>query len=179
MRSLIRISVVVLFCIGVAAGAVTWLLDLAPRASRQAGRPRLSDEPGGAPGRNLEITGSADGQKRAVVYDIILDKFEDGGYTTASKFMAPIRDLGSLQELREAVRGRGRRGISAVRAQVRPASGSTLRRRMSRSSRSFRSSSRSAFCTCTRASSSRPPHGSRRRSKPARHPTCPPRSGTG
>ena len=31
--------------------------------------------------------------------------------------MAPIRDLGSLQELREAVRGRGRRGISQVRAQ--------------------------------------------------------------
>ena len=52
---------------------------------------------------------------------------------------------------------------------------STPRRPMSRSSRSFRSSSRSAFCTCTRASSSRPPPGSRRRLKPAGHPTCPPR----
>ena len=31
--------------------------------------------------------------------------------------MAPIRDLGSLQELRESVRGRGRRGISALKAQ--------------------------------------------------------------
>ena len=31
--------------------------------------------------------------------------------------MAPIRDRGSLPELREAVRGRGRRGISALRAQ--------------------------------------------------------------
>ncbi len=118
MRSLIRVSLIVLFCIGVAAGAVIWVLDLAPGASRQAGRPRHSNEPGETPGRSLETAVSAGAQKRSVVYDIILDKFEDGGYATAIQFMAPIRDLGSLQELREAVRGRGRRGISTVRAQL-------------------------------------------------------------
>ena len=37
-------------------------------------------------------------------------------YSTASPFTGPIRDPGSLQELREAVRGRGRRGIAALRA---------------------------------------------------------------
>ncbi len=115
---LIRVSLVVMFCVGAAAGAVVWLLDLAPGTSRHAGRPRQSNEPGRTPGRSLETSGSLEVQKKAAVYDIVFDKFEDGGYTTATQFMAPIRDLGSLQELREAVRGRGRRGISTVRAQL-------------------------------------------------------------
>jgi hypothetical protein len=49
------------------------------------------------------------------VYDLIEDRFEDGGYKTAMAFAAPIRDLTSLQQLRESVRGRGRRGISELR----------------------------------------------------------------
>jgi hypothetical protein len=44
-------------------------------------------------------------------------KFEDGGYNTAIRFMAPLKDAASLQELREVVRGRGRRGISVLRSQ--------------------------------------------------------------
>jgi hypothetical protein len=57
---------------------------------------------------------SAPGQPAS--YDIVLNKFEDGGYETAAQFMAPLKAGGSLQELREAVRGRGRRAITALRA---------------------------------------------------------------
>jgi tetratricopeptide (TPR) repeat protein len=118
MRTLIRVFLIVLFCVGVAVGVVLWLVDLAPRTSRQAGRPLRSNEPREASQRNLDVVGSTDAQKRSVVYDIILDGFEDGGYKTATQFMIPIRNLASLQELREAVRGRGRRGISTQRAQL-------------------------------------------------------------
>ena len=54
--------------------------------------------------------------RHPAVFDIVLDKFEDGGYDAAVRFTAPIRDPESLQELRESVRGRGRRGIRDLKA---------------------------------------------------------------
>jgi tetratricopeptide (TPR) repeat protein len=117
MRSLLRILLVGLFCVGVAAGAVTWLLKLAPVGWRQAERPRKTSEGIGAGRGATQASQSADGQKRTGVYYIAQDTFEDGGFSAAFRFQAPIRDLGSLDELREAVRGRGRRGISALKGQ--------------------------------------------------------------
>ncbi len=49
------------------------------------------------------------------MFDVIPSRFEDGGYETAVRFAAPIHDPTSLQELRESVRGRGRRGIAALK----------------------------------------------------------------
>jgi hypothetical protein len=107
-----------LFCLGVAAVAAIWLLNLPPRARRQTERPRPagaaseSGTGGGGPSQ------APDAQKQVGTYLVALDTFEDGGYGIAIRYMAPIRDVGSLDELREAVRGRGRRGITAVRAQL-------------------------------------------------------------
>jgi len=117
MRSLLRNLLVGLFCVGVAAGAVTWLLNLAPGAWRPAERPRRTSAGTGAGRGGRQASQAADEQKRASVYFIALDTFEDGGFSTAFRFQAPIHDLGSLDELREAVRGRGRRGISALKGQ--------------------------------------------------------------
>src|SRR5262249_22737410 len=55
----------------------------------------------------------ADGPPR---FDVIAKEFEDGGFSTASRYTGAIHDPRSLQELREAIRGRGRRGIAALRA---------------------------------------------------------------
>jgi hypothetical protein len=117
MRSLIRVVVAGLVCSCVAGGAVFWLSNVsrvtrapADRTVRASPVPETARDVREAPG-----TGTSGG--RQVVYDLIFDKFEDGGYATAVQFMAPIRDAGSLQEIREAVRGRGRRGITAIRAQ--------------------------------------------------------------
>ena len=65
----------------------------------------------------MRRAGVADTPKRPVVFNIILERFEDGGYGTAFRSMAAIHDRGSLQELRDAVRERGSRGISALRAE--------------------------------------------------------------
>ena len=117
MRRLIRISLALLFCVGIAACAVAWLLDLVPPAFRggaDRAKHRISQN---ETANGAEATwAGATAKRSANVYEIVLDKFEDGGYDTAVRFMAPIRDLGSLEELRESVRGRGRRALSALRA---------------------------------------------------------------
>jgi FG-GAP-like repeat/ASPIC and UnbV len=113
MRSLIRVFLGGLLCVGVAAVAVVWLLNLGSGASRP---PRRQGTATTSSGTGREASASTEPKGRPVVYDIVREKFEDGGYNTALGFMAPIRDLGSLQELRESVRGRGRRGTSALRA---------------------------------------------------------------
>jgi hypothetical protein len=117
MRSLIRVFLAILFSVGIAVGAVIWILDLTPAAWWGVKRPGRSSGAHGTQRGGQQTPGPTPKQERPSVFDIVLDKFEDGGYQAATRHMAPIRDLGSLQELREAVRGRGRRGISQVRAQ--------------------------------------------------------------
>jgi FG-GAP-like repeat/ASPIC and UnbV len=117
MRSLIRVFLAILFCVGMAAGAVIWLLDLSPAAWRWTERPGRSSERRAAVRGGQQTLLPNQALEWPEVFDIILEKFEDGGYKTASAHMAPIRDFLSLQELREAVRGRGRRAISQVRSQ--------------------------------------------------------------
>ncbi len=117
MRKLIRVLLAGLLCTAVAAGAVIWLLKLGSMSRTQPERGQRANN-GSEPERaDRDATQKAKAHPRPDVYDIIFDKFEDGGYGTAVRFMAPIRDLGSLQELRESVRGRGRRGIAALRAE--------------------------------------------------------------
>ena len=117
MRSLIRGLLVFLCCVGLAAGVVIWLLDLAPAAWRHTERPDRSRSAGAAERAAQGSVSPTPVPERSNVFDIVLETFEDGGYRVANRHMAPIRDLGSLQELREAVRGRGRRGISKLRSQ--------------------------------------------------------------
>ncbi len=117
MRSPSRILLAGLFCGGVAAGVLTWRLNL-PRASeRQAERPRRTSAGkeagrGGRAGSPRSVRG-----KEIEGYFLAYQPFEDGGFSVAYRHMAPIRDVGSLDELREAVRGRGRSAISALRAE--------------------------------------------------------------
>jgi hypothetical protein len=118
MRDLLKSVLAAMFCLGIAAGVVTILVrpellpgrpgDRASHSGRGATQKAISDR-GGA------VKPGAD-PAQPVTFDVILDRFEDGGYETAIQFAAPIRDPASLQELRESVRGRGRRGIAALKA---------------------------------------------------------------
>jgi hypothetical protein len=118
MRKLIQVLLVGLFCTGAAAVAVVLMVnpEMVPwsRAGRtdRRGGPAVAPSEGGVAGRSPSGTPTEPGK---AVFDMILETFEDGGYQTANRFMAPIRDLGSLQELREAIRGRARRGLTALK----------------------------------------------------------------
>ena len=85
MRNLIRFLLVGLFSIGVAAGAVTILLNPEMSPWRRIDRRRQPDrgEGGGTSGPAREGVQSAPGAGQPAVFDIIPDKFEDGGYETA------------------------------------------------------------------------------------------------
>jgi hypothetical protein len=111
MSSAIRAGLAGVICIGAAVVAGFWMLR--PNPSAEPSRP---EPPRGLDAAKTSPT-AAGAQGKAASYDIVLETFEDGGYKTAMPFMAPIRDPRSLQELRESVRGRGRRGIAALRAE--------------------------------------------------------------
>ncbi len=119
MRHLIRIALVGLLCVGVAAGAVVVLMHpelLAwggPRGRTRPG-PRAATRPDSGGRGAAEKSGPR--ADEPLVFDLFRDKFEDGGYQTAAHFAAPIRDPASLQELRESVRGRARRALSDLKA---------------------------------------------------------------
>jgi hypothetical protein len=99
MRRFLRLLAVLGLCLGVAAGVIAWLT--APERPSRTGRaPSLAHA--APPSRTVDEPG---------VFDVFLDRFEDGGYGTAVRFMAPIRDRASLLELGHAVRGRSERGI--------------------------------------------------------------------
>jgi hypothetical protein len=117
MRRLIRFALAGLFCIAIAAGAVIWMLDLGP-ASWKGGHAtsRRGLDPPNARGPAANESAVTEAAPTPTSFDLILEKFEDGGYSTAVRFMAPIKDLGSLPELRESVRGRGRQALAALRA---------------------------------------------------------------
>jgi FG-GAP-like repeat/ASPIC and UnbV len=119
MRALLQFCLVGILCVATAGIAVNYLLGTGARTGWLA----ASHLHVGAKRVTAPSNSSASAIGQHVLrqlprndYEVALDRFEDGGYETAMRFMAPIRDPGSLQELREAVRGRSRRGISLLRA---------------------------------------------------------------
>jgi len=104
-----------LFCAGVAGGVVVWVLGLGPWSASGTNRTEGQTQVARTVRSGSSDSTGHEARGREVVYDIILATFEDGGYATAMRYMAPIRDPSSLEELREAVRGRGRRGLAVLR----------------------------------------------------------------
>ncbi len=115
MRKLIKIALAGAFCFGVAGGVVSFLLkqDRAVKSDRRSWGSVSSEGPKAGHNRSIEKTSAAGTEP--VSFEMILDRFEDGGYETAIRFSTRILHPESLQELRESVRGRGRRGISVLK----------------------------------------------------------------
>jgi FG-GAP-like repeat/ASPIC and UnbV len=118
MRRLIRVSLALVFCVGVAAGVVFWLVGpgLPMWPGEGARHTRRHETDGLRSGPGVEEP-AGEGRGIAKTFDLVLEKFEDGGYETAVRFMAPVKDPGSLTELREAVRSRGPRALAALEAE--------------------------------------------------------------
>ena len=154
MWRLIRISLAGLFCVGIAAAVVIWFWVWAGLVEGYRGKFSAAIRRGGSEHMRALLTMPSAKIARRQPFELVLEKFEDGGYETAVRFMAPIKDLGSLQELREAIRSRGR----ACRRCRRITSGSSSNPNPIATTRSRRcsSSNRSAWCTCTTGDFLRP-----------------------
>jgi hypothetical protein len=119
MRTLIRFLVAAFCCALVAALAIGWV-TIARDRSRTPGAigqpPAAPAEPSIA---HVGLETFPDPNAPGTSSEVFIDQtFVDGDiFTTALPFTGTIKDPGSLAELREAVRGRGRRGLAALRAQ--------------------------------------------------------------
>ena len=116
MKRLLQFAFVGIFCLVAVAGTLAWLMSLDP-SRRRPSSPVVASGP--SPRKSvLTPSTPAPPSERPATFDVILEGFEDGGFSTAGRYMAPIRDPGSLKELAEAVRGRGRRGIAELEAKL-------------------------------------------------------------
>ena len=109
MRVTLRILAIGICCLGVAAGTVTWIAGLgspktAPGATSATGAPRSENTGANRvtfPDPNAPGTG-------AQIY-VEQGDFDIGVGSVAYSYTGKVKDHNSLDELREAVRGRGRR----------------------------------------------------------------------
>ncbi len=114
MRTWTRLIAAGLFCVAAVAGAIYWLAtyDANPRR-----RPDPIARGGRADVRPQAPPGVPEAPRPAT-FEVIPEGIEDGGFTTAGRYMAPVRDPGSLAELAQAVRERARRGIADLTARL-------------------------------------------------------------
>ncbi len=129
MRFAIRLSLAGLFCLAIALGAVTWMTgpdmwrkifagsDQTPTASvasPEPGREDASDSEANNILKLLPDPNAPSGSPR----DVFLAKYEfdSGVYRTAADFTGPISDTGSLESLRDAIKGRTARGLTYWKA---------------------------------------------------------------
>jgi hypothetical protein len=103
--------------IAIALGVSVW-----NRGSTASGK--ISPSPRAAPDVSTPAARSglesfADPNAPETAAQVFIDRnaFDQFIFSTALAFTGPIRDASSLEEVREAVRGRGRRGLATLRAQ--------------------------------------------------------------
>jgi hypothetical protein len=117
MRAVVRIVLVGTCCVAVALGVVAWItgLDWWGKSNPSVAVAPVDSTP--APNTHQETF--ADPNAPGTSAQVFIDRgyFDGDIFLTALPFEGPIRDPGSLEDLREARRGRGRRGITSLRAQ--------------------------------------------------------------
>ncbi len=121
MRRRVRVALVGLFCSGVAVGAVFLVLAAIDPDRQTSHRPtRRSASSHREPGASvIRPAPRDDGESRRNSEEPFLDKgkFEDGGFGIAIEYTGSIQDQRSLNELREAIKARGRVGLATLRAE--------------------------------------------------------------
>jgi hypothetical protein len=115
MRFVLRIALAGICCLAIAAGSVVWItsLDVRGKTPRSVADPQKELAPAANPLQEAFPDPNAPGTG-AQVYAERID-FDGDIAPTAFAYTGPIHDRRSLDELREAIRGRGRRGIVSVR----------------------------------------------------------------
>jgi hypothetical protein len=107
VRSAIRVGLIGLFALAIGAGV------LAVRSSSGVAKKGPDAQAPGTP----RTPGTNPGPDRLI--PLFGNGFvEDSGFELALGFTPPVRDRGSLDEVREAVGGRAKRGIAALREQI-------------------------------------------------------------
>src|SRR5689334_22534378 len=116
MRGILRGGLVGASCIVLAVVATMALT--APRSTVTVSRLRDRVPPGTVPA-GPESSSSGDRAASDPSFPLFSDGgFENAGFPTACRFTGPIRDNGSIEETREAIRTRARRGIAELQGRL-------------------------------------------------------------
>ena len=117
MRSFLKFTVIGLCCVAVAVGVTAWLFAQDSRTRRRPSQ-----------GSPASVTKAApDGESRTahqnettepIPTSLLEPPFERGGFDIALRYTGPISDNTSINDLRDAVRGRGTRGIAALKKEL-------------------------------------------------------------
>ncbi|MFI5454110.1 MAG: FG-GAP-like repeat-containing protein [Isosphaerales bacterium] len=117
MRFLLRFVLVGICCVAIALGVVAWITGLdwwgkSPQSVQ-------GDSEASPPAAKTHLETFPDPNAPGTSAQVYLETTDLDGdiFTAALPFTGAIRDPRSLEDLREARRGRGRRGITALRAQ--------------------------------------------------------------
>ncbi|MDB5348988.1 MAG: hypothetical protein JWN86_235 [Planctomycetota bacterium] len=112
MRSLLQVGLVGLACFGLAGLAVFALTDpTMSKALEKAIRSNPACEPSVAP-VSIEARPDAPSRSDPSVPLFSDEGFENAGFGTACRFTGPIQDRSSLDQVRDAIRVRAKRGIA-------------------------------------------------------------------
>src|SRR4051812_27441210 len=117
MRFVLRFVFAGMCCAILAVGMIAWRTGLEGRGKTPQAVRGTSEAATSAANIGLETFPDPNAPGTSAQVFIDQSFFDAVIFDTALPFTGPIRDARSLEELREAVRGRGRRGIAALRAQ--------------------------------------------------------------
>jgi len=118
MRRLILGIVAGVLSVATTVGGVSWLMKRDVWAARPPGL-RLPGREAAQSTKVEERTApAAEERQDAGRFFVDLDALEDGGVGLANHFTGPVHDPNSLQELREAIRVRGRLALAVVEAEL-------------------------------------------------------------
>lgn len=118
MRTAFRVVAAGL-CLAIAVGLIAWLTGQEWRGGPPRSDRGPADSKATAPAASIGLETFPDPNAPGTSSQVFIDEtfFDTEIFDTAFAFTGPIRDPRSLDELRESVRGRGRRGLASFRAQ--------------------------------------------------------------
>ena len=118
MRVVLKFAAIGLGCLGVAVGVVSWLFAQDSSSRRQPFRASSELATNSIPDHDEQAKGR-DGSPGVIPTPLLEPSFERGGFDLALRYTGEIEDESSLEALRDAIQGRGTRGIAALEAELR------------------------------------------------------------
>jgi hypothetical protein len=110
-----------LSCVAVATSAAFFFLLVFAPAEHTVGRPRSFKPESDTDrrwGSSQQSWGNAESPGEPDDLFATREKIEDGGFSTATRFTGPIHQTESLEELRDAIKLRGRLGLAILQAEL-------------------------------------------------------------
>ena len=117
MRGAVRILAIGICCLAIAAGTVFWIAGVGGSKSAPGATSEVAGSPTEDVGPTKEAFPDPNAPGTSALVYIEPGEFDADIASTAYAYTGTVHDYNSLDDLREALRGRGRRGLTDLRTQ--------------------------------------------------------------